>query len=971
MAFAVVMLHAAPAWALDPQDRINDYSLTSWGEDAGPFPFGIYAIAQDQEGYLWLGARTGLFRFDGTTFKKWVGSAPLPDDRVSAIVAGRDGSLWLGFGTIGGVTRIRQGQVTNYAALDGIAFGDVNDLVEDDDGAIWVAAYGGLARFADGRWARVGASQGLPDAPVFTVMHDSRNTFWVGTSLGVYRRGHAEALFQRVAPSLVLGFAEDPNGSVWISDREKGFALLEQASHRPDASARGGASGRWMRSDAAGSLWVSTRGSGLWRVRSTSSATAPSVERLTRREGLPSNEIHCLFEDRHGTLWIGTRMGLSRLQASNVRATLVGDALVTSVTRSVDGSVWIGTSEGVRRRIGNVERSYGVEHGLPSLRVTSLYEDLSGTMWVATSQGVVRFANERFVPIADAQKMRLESVWSMTSDRTGVLWLCDQVAGLVHWKDGQLTPFDKALAREGAPHVAYADSEDRVWVGLWTTGVTVYTHQGATRYSVKDGLPPGTVNVFHQDRRGTIWVGTSHGLGRFDNNRFVTFDAQGFPQSSIMSIAEDEQGYLWLGSTQGLVRVSLDELTSNPSARVRYKLYGSEEGVPGTLGRPGMPSSTREANGRLWFVTSVGLAVVVPGNLHETLAPAPVRIENIVADGNTMPLQPGLRLPPRTSRIQIDYSILSLAAVGKPQFRYRLENFDTDWQDAGERRQASYTNLPPGAYTFRVASSNAGVDWTKMGDTLAFSIQPAFYQTVTFRLAVLAAIVLAMGAAWQLRLRSVRRRFNLVLAERMRVGREIHDTLLQSLVGVALEFDDISEQLDPSQKALRTQVQRIREHVERYVREARHSIWNLRSPMLETNDLSAALRAAGQAAVSSSPMQLNFEVTGTPRRAASRIEEEFLRVGQEAVHNAVRHSHGSMVDIRLSYDDGRVRLRVSDDGRGFDPSETSHDSEGHWGVTSMRERAQQIGAEFELVSSPGGGTAVEIAAKLTPPAGER
>jgi ligand-binding sensor domain-containing protein len=455
-------------------------------------------------------------------------------------------------------------------------------------------------------------------------MHDSRNTFWVGTSLGVYRRGPGDALFQRVAASLVFGFAEDPNGGVWISDRERGFSLLEQASQRADASARRGAPGRWMRSDAAGSLWVSTRGSGLWRVRTTSPpSTAPSVERLTRREGLPSNEIHCLFEDRHGTLWIGTRMGLSRLQASNVRATLVGDALVTSVTRSARRQRLDRHVEGVRRRIGNVERSYGVEHGLPSQRVTSLYEDLSGTMWVATSQGVVRFANERFVPIAGSQTMRLESVWSMTSDRTGVLWLCDQVAGLVHWKDGQLTPFDKALAREGAPHVAYADSEDRVWVGLWTTGVTSYTHQRATRYSVNDGLPPGTVNVFHQDRRGTIWVGTSHGLGRFDDGRFVTFTAQGFPQSSIVSITEDEQGYLWLGSPQGLVRVSLDELDAlkkNPAARVRYKLYGSEEGVPGTLGRPGMPSSTREANGRLWFVTSVGLAVVAPGNLHETIA---------------------------------------------------------------------------------------------------------------------------------------------------------------------------------------------------------------------------------------------------------------------------------------------------------------------------------------------------------------
>ena len=966
---AMLSLPAARAEALNPRDRITDYSLTNWPEDAGPFPFGVYAIAQDHEGYLWLGTRTGLFRFDGTVFKKWSGSTALPDDRISAIFVARDGSLWLGFGTIGGVTRIRQGAVTNFTAADGLAAGDVNDLVEDDDGVVWAAAYGGLSRFVGDRWEGIGSEHGLPTEPVLSVMKDSRDSLWAGTSRGVYRRRANEDRFQFVAPAMVLGFAEDSSGAIWISDRESGFALLDaRPNGEPAVVVKREIPGRYVLYDRSGSLWASSRGSGVWRVRDVAThAASPVVERLTRREGLPSNEIHCLFEDRHGTLWIGTRMGLSRLQESNVHATLAGDdAFVSSVARDPDGSIWIGTSEGVRRRRGDNEHTYGVKDGLPSRIVTALHEDRSGTLWAATRQGIARFTGERFVPLEGTLGGRLGNVWSMTSDRSGVLWICDQLNGLMQWKAGHVTEIDEVVTREGAPHVAYTDANDRVWIGLWTTGVVVYEHQRRRLYLAEDGVPTGTVNVIHQDRKGSVWVGTNNGLARFHNGRFVMFTDNGFPRSAIVSILEDAQGYLWFGLPLGVLRIALEEfegLKDNPTARLRYKMYGREEGVPGTLGRPGMPSSTRGTDGKLWFVTSVGLAVVDPGKLREASIAAPVKVESVVADGVTVPLGSQVQLPPRTSRIQIEYSMLSLAAVGKLRFRYQLENFDAGWQDAGDLRQASYTNLAPGRYRFHVVSSNSEGGWNESGDVLAFSIRPAVYQTTTFKVAVLVGIVLMTWAAWQLRLRSVQRRLDLVLAERMRVGREVHDTLLQSLVGVALEFDDIREQLDPSAHALRTQVQRIRAQVEHYIREARRSIWNLRSPMLQTCDMPTALRKVSEAALSgSSPVRLDYAVSGSPRRVGTRVEQELLRVGQEAISNAVRHSHAKTITVHLSYESDSVRLRVADDGDGFDLSQIGHNGDGHWGITSMRERAEQIGAQFHLVSSPGEGTSVDVTA---------
>ncbi len=967
LALAAVTLSATFAFGLDPAKALTEYTLTNWTEDAGPFPFGVYAIAQDRDGYLWLGARTGLIRFDGTSFVFWKGSDSLPDDRISTICIASDGSLWLGYGTLGGVTRIRQRQVTNFTAQDGLTGGDVNALLEDD-GTIWAGTYGGLFRFISDRWHPVSAADGLPREAVLSLFKDRAKNLWVGTSVGVYRRGPDSGTFEfAAAPSSVVSFAQDASGTIWITDRDKGFASLDTASHSAKASPGWEGTLGWaLLYDRSRTLWIGSRGNGLLRVRGVGTGdTHATTERLTRREGLPSNEIRVLFEDRDGTLWIGTRMGLSRLTESNIRPAFVGeDAFVSSVTRTRDGSVWIGTSEGLRRRTRDRERRYGTEDGLPGQIVTSLHVDGAGTLWVATTKGVAYFANGKFAELALPRDVRLENVLSMTTDRSGTLWLCDQVKGLTRWKDGRLI----RMAEEGRAYFAYADTTDRVWIGLWSSGVAVYQGDHIKRFSVDDGLPAGSVNIVHEDQSGAIWVGTSKGLRRFENGRFVAYAVNGFPESAVVSISDDEHGYVWFGLASGLLRIArseFDRVAQEPAARLRYKVYGQEDGLPGTLGRPGMPSSTRDTDGRLWFVTSVGLALVDPNRLATVPAPGPVRVEELIADGRRLEPQSHLRLGPRTSRIQIDYSILSLAAATKLRFRYKLDDFDSDWQDAGERRQASYTNLPPGSYRFRVVSTNNDGGWNESGGAFDFSIEPAFYQTRMFYATAAALAALALWSTWQLRWRRAQRQFDLVLAERMRMGREIHDTLLQSLVGVALEFDDIWAQLDPSANALKTQVQRIREQVEHYIREARHSIWNLRSPTLESNDLATALKQSGESAIAGSHSRFEFALHGAPHRVAPGVEEQMLRIGQEALSNAVRHGEAETIRVELFYDPDDVRLRVSDNGRGFDPEHVAGAAESHWGLTSMRERAEQIRASFLLTSSRGAGTVVEIVAPIS------
>jgi signal transduction histidine kinase len=311
--------------------------------------------------------------------------------------------------------------------------------------------------------------------------------------------------------------------------------------------------------------------------------------------------------------------------------------------------------------------------------------------------------------------------------------------------------------------------------------------------------------------------------------------------------------------------------------------------------------------------------------------------------------------------VQIEYTAVSLVSSAKARFRYLLEGFDRDWVDAGTRRQAFYTNLSPGSYTFKVVASTSDGIWNESAATWNFSIEPAFYQTRWFY-AVAALMVLPLGlAVWRLRLGQVQRQFSLVLAERARLSRELHDTLLQSLVGVALQFEGLSQRVDASSPSLKEHLLRIRSQVEDYIREARDSISDLRSPMLERRDLAEALRDASGRIMSGTSVRFDFAVMGTPRRCRASVEEEVLRIAREALYNAVRHSRASHIQLQLHYHRRSLHLRVTDDGVGFDGQRV----EGHYGLANMQERAKQIGARFRLVTRVDQGTRIETVVPIS------
>jgi signal transduction histidine kinase/ligand-binding sensor domain-containing protein len=955
---------ASSAWGLDPARSISDYSLTSWSDSDELLSGGISAIVQDAEGYLLLGTTNGLVTFDGMRFARWQGEPALPETAVSALSLARDGSLWIAWRDLG-ITRVRHGRASSYTLQDGLPLGNITKILESRDGTIWVTAYGGVSRFREGRWEQIGTRFGLP-AQIGGLYEDRQGALWAGTLIGVFRLLPTEERFQIFSSTrqLVSDFSEDADGGMWVTDSRQALRRLGEAT--PSAaigSERLSGEGVRLLRDRHGSLWAATRGQGLLRIR-PGKGNAPSlIDRFVHRDGLISDEVRTLLEDRNGHIWVGTPRGLTRLSDSSV-TTVPMDEGVMAVMGTDDGSVWVGTRRGLKRIGRETSQQFGLAHGLPSEWVTSLHLDRSGTLWVGTQRGVARRIGDRFVPLPLPQGVRLDRVGAMAGDPEGGVWLSDYGTGVVRWHDGRLQTFEDLLGHLPG-YSAFTDRDGRVWLGFGDGTVAVHDGKRFQLFSEKDGLPGGIVHAIHQDQHGTMWVGTTKGLSRFASGRFATVAADRLSGAAVSLMLEELCGDLWIVLSDAVVRVDAEELrkaAEDRSPRVRYDVFTRSDGLRDAPVKLWWPSAARDRDGRLWFVTAGGLAVVDPMQLIHDPAPPPIRVESLTADGRELDRAADVRLASNTARIEVRYSAVDLTAASKLHFRYRLDGFDSDWVDAGTRRQAVYTNLPPGTYQFRVANSYNDRRWYESREVWAFRIEPAFHQTGWFYAVCLVALGVTLWGAWRLRLRQVQTRFALVLHERARMAREIHDTLLQGLVGAAVQSKIISTLLDSHPGAARELLDRLRTQAEQSVRETRESIWNLRAPGLDA-DLAALLQDTGENLTAGSRVSFELAVSGRPSPCAPSVAEQLLRVAQEAIRNAVRHADATRLDVRLEYAGRFVVLSVSDNGRGLQPD--PREAPG-WGLVNMRERARQIGGRLTLANNPGAGMRVELVAPLFP-----
>jgi ligand-binding sensor domain-containing protein len=992
MLLASMCLMCSPcAFALNPALDASQYAHNAWNNRDGFSRGFIPSIAQTPDGYLWLGTEFGLFRFDGVRAVLWQPppNQHLPSNYIAGLLSGRDGALWIG--TQQGLTRWQGGKLTQYPELAGEL---VMPLIEDHDGTLWAGGFaytppGKLCAIQRGVVKCYGEDGSLGDG-VLGLYEDRRGNLWAGTRTGLWRWRPGSPKFYPLPRELygIQGLAEN--------DRELLIALRGRVARLVDGKAetvfqypvpaRQSYAAKMLR-DRDGSLWIGTVDHGLVHIHQG------RTDLFARADGLSSDTVTALFEDREGNVWVATTAGLDRFRDFAVVTYSGNQGLPEfsdgSVLAARDGSIWADTSDGLSRWTqGQLTIFHGpgvraprlpavrevIDKGLPHSEMFSLFQDDGGRIWIAGMGGAGYLENDRFVSLSGIPG---GIVYSMAEGTGGDLWIANLDHGLLQVRGGRLVE-QIPWARLGDKGQATALAADVVQGGLWLgfyQGGVVHWKDGQVQasYTAAEGLGEGTVKDLRLGADGTLWAATEGGLSRFKNGRIVTLGSKnGLPCDAVNWVREDDDQSLWLYMACGLVRIARSEVRAwdaDPNRTIQATVFDGLDGVQGRAVGPIMsPRAAKSPDGKLWFATADGVSVVDPSHLPFNKLPPPVYVETVKVNGREVAAAEGMELSHGSNDLEIDYTALSLTIPERVRFRYKLEGKDTDWQDVGTRRWASYGGLKPKRYRFRVMASNESGVWNEAGAVWNFSIVPAFYQTAWFDgLCVVAGAGLLWLLYW-LRVRQVTARVNLLyterLAERTRIARDLHDTLLQSLAGVSLQLDGISKQAAKAPEKVPSLIGRVREQVDSAFREARVKVWNLRSTSLDVQGLEGALRQLVERIGPAMTARCGVTVSGQPRPCSHEIEEELLRIAQEAANNANRHAHATEIQIALDYGVNSLTLSISDDGRGFD-FEEGYGKPGHWGLKNMQERAAQVRGTSKITTAVGKGTQIEVRVPLS------
>ncbi|MFN0084785.1 MAG: two-component regulator propeller domain-containing protein [Blastocatellia bacterium] len=765
----ILLLWEPSVFALDPAKSITQYRHRAWKTEEGLPQLSVQAIIQTRDGYLWIGTQEGLVRFDGVRFTVFdkQNTPGLKNSSINALLDGKDGSLWIG--TSGGLTRLKDGRFTTYGSQQGLGHDLVYGLEEDREGNLWVATFGGgLSRFRDGKWTAYTVKEGLASNFVTSVRGDRDASLWIATNNGVTRLkdGKFTTLTTRdgLAHNSVFAIYEDRNGNIWIGTA--GGLNLWRNGKIGLYTTRHGLSGNEVRSiyeDRDGNLWIGTEGKGLNRFR------GGTFSSLTTREELSDDFVYSLYEDREGNLWVGTYGGgLNRLSDGKfvTYSTTEGlpENLVRPIFQSHDGSIWIGTQKGgLTHFMDERFTTYTTKDGLAHNGVRAIAEERNGALWIGTSGGgLSRFRDGRFTTYTTKEGLANDYVQALTISRDGSLWIGTRGGGLSHYQKGRFTNYSTREGLSDAVVRTILESRDgSLWITT-TDGLNQFRDGRITTYTTGNGLSHDHTYSLHEDRAGVLWVGTfGGGLNRFKDGRFTSYTTKaGLFDDVAFQILEDDDDNLWVSCNKGIYRVSKRELEAFDRGevnRINCTAYGTADGMKSAeCNGTSQPAGVKTTDGRLWFPTVKGVATIDPRNHFSNDLPPPVVIESLLVNQQPHSLTGILELSPDQRDLEIDYAGLSYVAPQKVLFKYKLEGFDKDWVESGTRREAFYTNLPPGNYRFQVMACNNDGVWNQAGAAFEFYLKPHFYQTGWFYTLCVLSLILASVGVFRFRIRQLR-----------------------------------------------------------------------------------------------------------------------------------------------------------------------------------------------------------------------
>lgn len=951
--------------------------------------FGVFPdpIAQTTDGFLWFGTDSGLLRFDGVGFRRPGINAALASPVILSLAAAKDGSLWIG--TERGLSHWANDTLVNYPDVPG----EVWAVLEGRDGKIWFTAtdvtndHSSAFCLVVGRQTKCyGKADGVLLQDAVSLAQDADGNLWSSNRTAVVQ--WKPGAFKTYKPATatpeevikgVRAIVPTSAGLVWVGMEETGAGLgLQQLNHKnwkPFITSDFNSTTLSVTSllpDREGTLWIGTGSMGLYRI------SGHKVDRFRSADGLSDDSVHTIYQDREGNLWITSAGGVDCFHdlAVTTFSGPEGPGLreADGILAARDGTLWIsrpGSLGGIRDG-----KLFSIRTGkdLPGKQVTSTFEDHAGRLWVGIDRTLSLYQNGTFHEIKRA-RVSLGLVTGITEDIDNNIWV--EVGGpprtLFRIRDQQVKEEFPAPRMPPARKVA-ADPQGGIWLGLMNGGLARYRNGHLQIFSYPHDKPNTRVDQLTISPDGAVLGATQNGLIAWKQGQQQTLTVQnGLPCDTVFANVFDRQNSLWLYTGCGLIEIAGTELQKwwqDPNAKLLTRTFDAFDGVH--PGKSSFNGAARTPDGRLWFVNSIAVQMIDPAQKPANLLTPPVWIEEVIADRKNYPHRRDLNLPPLTRDIEIDYTGLSFTVPQKVRFRYKLDDHDIDWQEPGTRRQAFYTDLRPGKYRFRVVACNNDSVWNEQGATLDFYVAPAWYQTAWFRLSCVAVSLVLLWMLYRFRLHQLAAEFNTRMeasvAERTRIARELHDTLLQSLHGLMFRFQAARNMLPRRPEQAMEALDGAIARTEQAIAESRDAIKDLRPLPSIQNDIAEALTAMGQELAGLHQGGHGFPVfkvtlEGQPRPLSPIVQDEAFRIGRELLTNAFRHAEAHRIEVEIRYDRHYLRLRFRDDGKGIDPEILKLGKRtGHWGLPGIFERADRIGAKLDFWSEAGAGTEVQLTA---------
>lgn len=967
----------------------SEPKFEAWTSDEGLPQNSVYAVLQTRDGYLWFTTLGGLVRYDGVRFTVFnrSDSAGISSNRFTTLHEDARGRLWAGTES-GDIVLYAGGSFTTYSKDDGLSEAEIHAIRDDPDGHLWVYTSAGILKWRDGKFVPV-PLEGLRAEQTTLLSSTRRQTgfsFFDESGLHIIEHGRLRTYTTRDGLSSlnINSVFEDQHGVFWIETKDGGlnrlkdgvFTLFPIHAQPPNDETRMTAAYE----DSHGNLWLARRGRGLslWKDG--------VLKTYTTADGLSSNDIETIYEDREGNIWLGTfNNGLDRVTAKVFTVYSERDGLgyknVYPILEDHAGAVWIGTWGGELYQLKNgIFTRYGKERGLTYQAVSALFEDADGSLWVGTyGGGLDHLVGGKFQALTMKDGLPGDNVRAVTRDRQGRLWV-GTTSGLAVYEGGKFTTYGTA---EGLPNkevqALLEDRQGNLWVGT-LGGVARFSGGRFASYTERDGLSSNNVRAIFEDAEGTLWIGTyDGGLSRLKDDRLsVITTRDGLFDNGAFQILEDDAGNFWMSCNRGVYRVSkseLNELADGQRSSVTSIHYGKAEGLLNTeCNGAAQPAGFRARDGRLWFPTQDGIGVINPADIVKNSLAPPVAIEEFILDNKPFTFQGSAEIPTGTESFEIHYTGLSFVRPEQVRFKYKLEGLDNDWVDAGVRRTAYFSHVPPGTYTFRLIAANSDGVWNTDGAAIVITILPPFWRTRWF---LLLAATCATGLAvfaYRRRVSRLKQRqraqelFSRQLIEsqereRKRIASELHDSIGQNLL-VIKNRAQMAINAAPDAERARKQLDEISAAASQSIEEVREIAYDLHPYQLDRLGLTKAIEEMLKRVSEASGTLIAATVEPLDGILSKEMEINLFRVVQESVNNIVKHSGATEAGITMRRRFPFIHLTIYDNGRGFPTDPAVADAAAGLGLKGIRERVRILGGRCTVSSAPGAGTTITVLLKV-------